>query len=254
MLVLLAAPALSAADAKHVVLMIGEEEYHTWESLPVFADRELKPHGYRVTIIQADDARDKNDFPGLVAALRDADVLLVSVRRRFPPGEQMAAVRAHLAAGRGLVGIRTASHAFAVARDAQPPKPPLAVWQNFDPEVLGGNYRTYYRNKLKTTVTLAPGAANHPIVRQLSVNKLIGNCPLYIVSPLSADAEPLLIGTTPVTTDNKTEPKSEPVAWTRRHGPKGARVFYTSLGDADDFKNPEFRRLLVNSIAWAGGK
>ena len=36
--------------------------------------------------------------------------------------------------------------------------------------------------------------------------------------------------------------------------PKRARVFYTSLGHPDDFKNAEFRRLLANGIAWAMGK
>jgi type 1 glutamine amidotransferase len=43
----------------------------------------------------------------------------------------------------------------------------------------------------------------------------------------------------------------EPVAWTSLYGPKQAPIFYTSLGHPDDFKNPEFRRLLVNGIEWA---
>lgn len=241
--------ALSAAPA-HIVFMIGEEEYHTWESLPVFADRDLRPLGYRVTIINA-DANDKHNFPGLGAALKDADLLFLSVRRRFPPKEQLDAVRAHLAAGKPLVGIRTACHAFALARNEKLPDPRLATWERFDPEVLGGHYTTYYRNKLNTTVALAPGAQSHPIARGLDLAKLIGHCPLYIVSPLEPGTVPVLIGSTPVTVGGKTEPRSEPVAWTRRYGPREARIFYTSLGDADDFKNTEFRRLLVNGVAWA---
>ena len=106
---LLAAP-LFAAPA-NVVLMIGEDEYKTWETLPAYAASTLRPAGLRVTIIHA-SKENKNDFPGLVAALRDADLLLVSVRRRTPLKEQLDAVRAHVAAGRPLVGIRTASHAF----------------------------------------------------------------------------------------------------------------------------------------------
>jgi type 1 glutamine amidotransferase len=31
-------------------------------------------------------------------------------------------------------------------------------------------------------------------------------------------------------------------------------VFFTSLGHPDDFKNAEFRRLLVNGIGWALGR
>ena len=241
--------ALSGAPA-HVVFMIGEEEYHTWESLPVFADRDLKPLGYRVTIVSA-DANDKHNFPGLVAALKDADLLFVSVRRRFPPQEQLDAVRAHLAAGKPLVGIRTASHAFALARNEKLPDPRLATWKRFDPEVLGGHYTTYYRNKKITTVALAPGAQTHRITQGLDLARLVGNCPLYIVGPLEPGTVPVLIGSTPVTVGDKTEPRSEPVAWTHRYGPRDARIFYTSLGDADDFKNGEFRRLLVNGVAWA---
>ncbi|MCP5519905.1 MAG: ThuA domain-containing protein, partial [Verrucomicrobiales bacterium] len=44
---------------------------------------------------------------------------------------------------------------------------------------------------------------------------------------------------------------AEPVAWTRLYGPKQARVFYTSLGHPDDFKEAGFRRLLLNGVLWA---
>ena len=34
-----------AGAAKRVVLMIGEDEYKTWETLPAFAEKELTPRG-----------------------------------------------------------------------------------------------------------------------------------------------------------------------------------------------------------------
>jgi type 1 glutamine amidotransferase len=40
----------------------------------------------------------------------------------------------------------------------------------------------------------------------------------------------------------------EPVAWTNRY--RKSRVFYTSLGNLDDFKNPQFLRLLINAVFW----
>ena len=89
-----------AQRTPHIVFMIGEDEYHTWETLPDFAKRELEPKGYQVTIIQQDE-KDKNNFPGLVDALRSADLLFVSVRRRTPPVDQLNAVRAHLEAFQG---------------------------------------------------------------------------------------------------------------------------------------------------------
>ena len=146
---------LQAAEPPHIVIMIGEEEYHTWETLPEFAAKELKAAPYRVTLIQA-DATDKNQFPGFVEAMRDADLLLISVRRRTPPTEVINAVRAHLAAGKPLVGIRTASHCFALRPKEPAPKAGLAIWQDFDPQVLGGNYTGHY-GKDAATITLVPG-------------------------------------------------------------------------------------------------
>src|SRR3954471_11308264 len=176
---------LRTADAErapHIVFMIGEDEYHTWETLPEFAKRELEPHGYRVTTIQQDQA-DKNSFPGLVEALRSADLLFVSVRRRTPPVDQLNAVRAYLASGKPLVGIRTACHAFAL-RPADPPATSNhGVWQAFDPEVLGGHYTNHHPEGPPTTVTIAPGAQSNQILKGITVSQLFGAGSLYKVAP-----------------------------------------------------------------------
>lgn len=238
--------ATAAFAEPHIVFMIGEDEYHTWETLPEFAAKDLKTAGYRTTIINA-DAADKNNFPGLVQALQDADLLFLSVRRRTPPKEQLDAVRAFLAAGKPLVGIRTACHAFALREKDKLANPSLANWQEFDPEVLGGHYTNHHGNGPKTAIALAPGAEASSILHGISVAKLVGNGSLYKVNPLVSGTVPLLIGSIP-------DQAPEPVAWTHTYGPKAARIFYTSLGHPDDFQNPEFRRLLVNGVAWALGK
>jgi type 1 glutamine amidotransferase len=241
----LLAAAAPAAEPRHIVFMIGEEEYHTWETLPDFAAKELKAAGYRTTIIQA-NPQNKNDFPGLTQALKDADLLFLSVRRRTPPKDQLEAVRAHLAAGKPLVGIRTASHAFALRPNDKPASPDLAVWQDFDPEVLGGHY-TGHHGKDKVAVSLAPGAKQHAILQGVAGDKLLGNGGLYKVSPLAPDTTPLLLGAIP-------GQPTEPIAWTREYGPKKARIFYSSLGHPDDFQNPEIRKFLLNAVNWALGK
>lgn len=235
-----------AADSPHVVIMIGEDEYQTWETLPEFAEQELKPKGYRVTIVHA-DPKEKNDFPGLIAALRDADLLLISVRRRTPGKEQLGAIRTYLASGKPLGGIRTASHAFALRANDKLTDPRFDVWQNFDPEVLGGHYSNHHKAGPVTTITLAPEADRHPILRGISAAKLAGSRSLYKTGPLEKSTVPLLIGTIP-------GQAPEPVAWTNSYGPKRSRIFYTSMGDPADFKNPEFRRLLLNSVDWAVGR
>ncbi len=248
LLMLLCAPVQAAAakGSPHLVFMIGEDEYKTWETLPEFAKTELDPRGFRVSVIQA-DARDKNNFPGLVEALHDADLLFISLRRRTPPKEQLDAVRAHLNAGRPLCGIRTACHAFAPSpadQEKLPTNPRLAQWPEFDPEVLGGHYTGHHGPGSKVLITTALGAGEHPILQGVDVNKLQGNGSLYKVSPLSGAVAPLLIGAIP-------DKPTEPVAWTCLYGPKKARIFYTSLGHPNDFKNPEFRRLLLNGVRWA---
>ena len=234
---------LSSAQAANLVFMIGEDEYLTWETLPDFAKQDIEPLGHRIMIIHA-DAADKNNFPGLIEALRDADLLFVSVRRRTPWQEQLDAVRAYLAAGKPLIGIRTASHAFALRAKDKLADPKLSAWQEFDPEVLGGHYVNHHGVGPQTTVTLAAGAGAHPILKDVSPAKLTSTCSLYKVSPLTATAKPLLIGTI-------SGQPAEPIAWTHQFGPKQARVFYTSLGGVDDFKSPDFRRFLLNAIAWA---
>lgn len=231
------------AQAANLVFMIGEDEYLTWETLPAFAKSDVEPLGHKVTIIHA-DAADKNNFPGIVEALKDADLLLVSVRRRTPPSEQLDAVRAFLAAGKPLLGIRTASHAFALRPKDKLIDDKHANWQEFDPEVFGGNYNNHHKGEDKTICTLAPGAEGHQMLKGITISELIGNGTLYKNTPLAKTATPLLIGTIP------SQP-AEPIAWAHRFGPKQAKVFYTSLGHVEDFKEPAFRKLMTNAIAWA---
>jgi type 1 glutamine amidotransferase len=161
--------------------------------------------------------------------------------------DQLDAVRAHLEAGKPLVGIRTASHAFALRPKETLTDPKLANWQKFDPEVLGGNYVNHHGNGPRTTVTLAPGAEAHPILKGVSLADFFCTGSLYKVSPLEKGAMPLLIGAIP-------GQPAEPLAWTHAYGTKQARIFYTSLGNPDDFQNPAFRRILINGLAWALGK
>lgn len=222
---------------RRVVIAIGEPEYDTKTTLPRFAESLLKERpDLQPLLVQGDPTA--HDIPGLSEALAGADLLLLSMRRQAIAAEDLAAVRAHLAAGKPLVGIRTASHAFDARRESPSGH---EQWTRFDPEVLGGNYRGHRGFGPKTTVSLASGAARHPILRDVKL-PLVGHGSLYQVSPLAATATPLLMGTI-------ADHPAEPVAWTNRSGK--SRVFYTSLGHADDFRDPSFALLLTNAIVWA---
>jgi hypothetical protein len=102
-------------QAPHVVFVIGESEYDTATTLPDFAAAELETRGVRSTFVLADE----NDFSG-IEALESADIVVLSVRRRTPPQDQLAVIRSYLKRGKPLVALRTSSHAFALRSGAPP--------------------------------------------------------------------------------------------------------------------------------------
>jgi type 1 glutamine amidotransferase len=225
----------------HIVMLISEDEYKTERTLPVFASDQLSKRFHTSYVFSSES--DLNDLPGM-GILNDADCVIVSVRRRLLPAAELAALRTFVAAGKAVIGIRTASHAFS-PRGKDPIPDGHAAWTTFDAEILGGNYHGHYPDGPKVTLALAPGASDHPILRGVDVSKLAGNGSLYKVSPLAKSATPLLVGAIP-------NQQGEPVAWVNTPATKN-RVFYASLGDPDDFTEPEFQRLLLNAVEWATG-
>ncbi len=235
-----------AASAANIVIMTVEDpnNYEAPRTMREFAEKELRPLGHHVTIIDGDKPQ-MHHFTGLVEALKDANLLVLFSRRRFPPKEQMAAIRAHLAAGKPLLGVRTANHAFL-------PKPnevvdaSLAPWPEFTHEVLGGENTGYETKGLPYTVSIAPGAEASALVKGVNAANIQGTQSLYKVLPLAADATPVLMGTAQA--GAPTPP--QPVAWTRTYGVSKARIFYTSLGTPEDMRSADVNRLLLNAVAW----
>jgi len=236
-------PARFAGDRRPALaVLIAEDEYGTDASLPAFASSHLVDD-YRVAYILG-QGRAADDLPG-VAELADADVAVISARRRVLPKGQLDAIRRYVAAGRPIVGIRTASHAFS-PRAGSPVPPGRDAWPTFDAEVWGGSYHGHHGAGPASGLALAPGSGPHPILAGVDLDGLVGHGSLYKVSPLASSASPLVLGSIP-------GQPSEPVAWTNAPS-TGNRAFYTSLGQADDFADPAFGRLLKNAIDWAAGR
>jgi type 1 glutamine amidotransferase len=233
-LLALLAGSTSAGEAT-VLFMISEPEYQTEITLPEFAAKELTPRGLRCMFAIA-DKKTPDDFPGL-DALPTADLLIVSVRRQAPPKEQLALVRAHLAAGKPLIGIRTSSHAFG----AKPKDEQHDGWMTFDQDVLGGSYKGHYGN-VPALMSFAPNASAHAILAGIDPAQLTTER-LYKNASIASSATALLMGR------SQGEKSDEHVAWTNQVGK--SRVFYTSLGAAPDFNKADFRRLLTNAVIWA---
>ncbi|MDP7584544.1 MAG: ThuA domain-containing protein, partial [Verrucomicrobiota bacterium] len=223
----LCAANLQAAETKpHIVLLSGESLYGSATTLPKFAKRLEQQHGYRcTTIIREGEHR----FPSL-DALGQADLVVVFARRMQLPAEQLGQVKRYVESGKPVIGLRTASHA-------------IQNWLEFDKLVLGGNYHGHHKNNLSGNASVVPATKGHPILSGVADEFKMGGS-LYKNTPLANAAKPLLSGAV-------AGHPAEPVAWT--HSYRGNRTFYTSLGHADDFANPNFHKLVTNAIAWCLG-
>ena len=226
----LAASAAEPAKKPTIVLISGEYEYHSAETLPVFKKFLEANYPLHCVYLARPVATNEQSIAGL-EALATADLAVIFIRRMTLPEEQLARFRKFADAGKPIVGIRTASHSF-------------QNWKEWDHDVLGGNYQMHYPGTLLPTIRVVPEAASHALLKGvLAEFKTSGS--LYKNAPLPEGSVPLLTGTI----EGK---PTEPVAWT--HSYKGGRVFYTSLGHPADFEVPAFQQLIVNAIYWGLGQ
>ena len=209
-----------------VALVSGSLEYQSDESLVGFQPA-LEKAGWRCDRLfrKADD-----DIPGL-DRLAGCDAVVFYTRRLTVGDKQLDAVKAYCASGKPVVGVRTASHGF-------------QNWLLMDREVFGGDYKGHW--KAGPACEVKPAAESpHPVLAGVGGFRSVGS--LYKNPMLAAGVTVLLSGAA--------GGKTEPVAWVRERdtGGKRQRVFYTSLGHPDDFREPAFTTLLVNGLAWAAG-
>jgi D-alanyl-D-alanine carboxypeptidase/D-alanyl-D-alanine-endopeptidase (penicillin-binding protein 4) len=258
---------------KHVVLVSGDEEYRSEETLPQLGKILAKRHGFTCTVLFAIDPKDgtinpdvNNNIPGL-EALDKADLMVLFTRLRNLPDEQMKHIVDYVESGRPVVGLRTATHAF--ANDSSKVYGRYG-WQSkewpggFGRHVLGETWVSHHGNhgSQSTRGLIAPEAEGHPILRGIRDGDIWGPTDVYGVH-LPDDCKPLVLGqvlqgmkpTDPPVADKKNDPMM-PVAWTRPYtGERGktARTFTTTMGAAPDFAGEGLRRLVVNACYWAVG-
>ncbi|MEM6378218.1 MAG: hypothetical protein AAF705_08400 [Bacteroidota bacterium] len=200
------------AKNKHIVLVSGDEEYRSEEALPQLAQILAEQHGFNCTVLFAQNPEkpgfiDPNygeNIPGL-EALDNADLLVLFTRFRALPDEQMAHFEKFLKAGKPIVALRTATHAFEY-RDKESA---YKNWSNsyredddpwkggFGRLVLGERWHTHHgHHKQQSTLGLvAPGAEDHPITNGLADGDIWGPTDVYGVRlPLPGDAMPIILG------------------------------------------------------------
>ena len=226
------------ADQPHLVFLIAEKEYQTEKTLPEFCEQYV--HHGRVSFVYA-DPHEPNKLIGS-EAVDTADLLFVSVRRRTLPPQQLNRIRRYVQAGKPVIGIRTASHAFCLRK--QEPEDGFAAWPEFDKTVFGGNYTNHYKKSLIATIQRVNPSSTSAESLLSGIKELpcTSGGSLYCVSPLEEKAD---VGLEGVVEGHA----PEPVAWTFRRA-DGGKSFYTSLGHVDDFRGPVLPHLLSNVIEW----
>ena len=247
------------ADERPIVaFIIAENEYHANRRLPEFGHELLLTKG-----VNCEYALGKPVYTGEgihnienLQILRDADLLVVQVRRRALPAEQMNLIRDYARSGKPIIGLRTASHAFnanqvvpntggGISAATGKVSGFLDQWPEFDEEILGGNYQGHYGTiKVGTVFSIVPGMENHPLLKGVSSEDFTGPVAnlhtLYKNRPLrSADIQVLMLGRIP-------EQPVEPVLWINNRS--NGKVMYTSMGHWLDWDIPQFRQIMFNSV------
>ena len=232
---------LSAAeDRKLVVTMLvceeGDEDiYLAHQNMPALINELGKKYHWDVVILTSQRFA---EFPSM-DVLDRTDVLVIFVRRIGLPQAQMQRLKKYVKeSGKGLVVLRTGSHGFA------PRSLPEGCedWQEFDREVLGGNYSGHGHNDIGSEVWNVREQEQSPVLIDVrpSVWRSAGS--VYYTSPLAEDATIYQYAAS-------SERDRMPLTWTRMYGK--TRVAYTALGHKEDFEVPAFKALTRNLIRWA---
>jgi hypothetical protein len=258
---------------KHVVLVSGDEEYRSEETLPQLAKILSKHHGFKCTVLFAIDPDDGSidptvnyNIPGL-KALKTADLMVIFTRFRALPDPQMKFIVDYVEAGKPVVGLRTATHAFANVGTYG-----KWTWNNkqkgfeggFGRQVLGETWVNHWggHGSQSTRGIIAKGEEKNPILRGIKNGDVWGPTDVY-EAHLGGECTPLVLGevvdgmkpTDPPLIGKKNDPMM-PIAWTKTYSVKegkSGRAFCSTIAAATDFASEGTRRLIVNACFWAVG-
>lgn len=266
-------PAPSQKKEKKIVFISGDEEYRSEESLPMLAQILSKTHGFESVVLfsihpengQVDPNYSRH-IPGL-EQLESADLLIIATRFRELPDAQMKYIDAYLMAGKPVIGLRTATHAFNFGKDSKSAYTRYGYSSNekgweggFGKLVLGETWVAHHGiHGSEGTRGLVDGMnqlQEHPILK--GVKDVWGSTDVYTVNNLPESASVLLWGQSTMGMTDKSplswEKSVMPIAWTKPYqlpSGKEGKVFTTTMGAATDFLSEDLRRMLVNACYWA---
>jgi hypothetical protein len=269
---------------KHIVFLTGDEEYRSEEGLPQLAKILSQRHGFKCTALFSINPKDGTIDPNLhgslpgAEALDTADAIVMLLRFREWPDEQMKHFVDAYLAGKPIIALRTSTHAFSYDKDSSSPYAKFsfgsAMWPGgFGKQVLGESWVDHWAHHKSeaTRGVIELGAKDDPILRGVTV--IFGDTDVYEAYP-PADAKILVRGQAlkgmtldapPADYRRKRHSDGQeqgindpmmPVVWTRLYrneAGKTNKVLCTTMGAATDLKDEGLRRLIVNSVYWATG-
>ena len=258
---------------KHIVFLSGDEEYRSEEGLPMLAKILSQRHGFKCTVLFSLDKDGiinpdvQTNEPG-AEALDTADCIVMLLRFRNWPADQMKHFVDALNRGVPIIGLRTATHSFQPSAGST-----YRDYNEFGKRVLGEHWVNHWSNHKReaTRGIIEESAKNDPLFR--GVGDIFVLTDVYEAYP-PADAKILVRGQA-LKGMKPTDPPAEymkrratdkaqqgindpmmPVAWSRVYkNPNGKqnKIFCTTMGAAVDLENDPLRRLVVNSVYWGLG-
>ncbi len=256
---------------KHVVLMAGDEEYRSEESMPMFAKILADHHGFDCRVVFSIDPKTglinsnlHNNTPGL-EALDNADLFIILTRFRDLPADQMKHIADYVKKGKPVLGIRTATHAFDIKNGEYKMythNSRVPGWQGgFGKQVLGETWVNHWgsHKHQSTRAIVVQGMESSPLLR--GVGEIWVSTDVYEAKlPVQPTVKPLLLGavlsgmkpTDQPISGKKNDPMM-PIAWTKTYkiqGGQEGKSFCTTMGASTDFESEALRRLIVNAAYW----
>ena len=254
-------PGSRLCNGKHIVLIAGDEEYRSEETMPMLARILSRKHGFRCTVLfsfgpDCADYIDPNNQQGLrgLDALGSADLMIIGTRFRNPSDDQAGHVFRYLSAGKPVIGIRTATHAFRGEGTFG-----SVGYNEFGRKILGEEWVSHHGHHKRegTRGVIKADNAAHPILN--SVDDVFAPSDVYGVIHLTDMDQILLRGAVTMTLDPESEilkddrrnDPMQPLAWlhtySRPDGTGTGQAFCTTAGASVDFLSEDLRRLLVNA-------
>ena len=257
---------------KHIVLISGDDEYRSEEGMPMLGKLLAQHYGFTCTVLFPIEPETgnivpsyQNNIPGL-EHLAKADLMILLTRFRELPDEQTKYFHDYIMAGKPIIGMRTATHAFHYEKNKNSPYAKYD-WRNksegweggFGQKILGETWVAHHGDHGKEGArALIDGLAqqeDHPILR--GVKDIWAASDVYTVKNLPKEAEVLIYGvaTSGMTPESSVnwEKSVMPMAWTKDYqmeGGKKGKVFTTTMGASVDLISADLRRLIVNAVFW----